>query len=98
MGGGDRPRGAQPHHQLETSPRPRDSTTATRLTAFDSGLRIVPALAERWDLPNVTTYVFHRRRDVKLHDGTEFSAEEVEYTFDIVLNPKGPAVPRFLPC
>jgi ABC-type transport system substrate-binding protein len=46
----------------------------------------------------VTTYVFHRRRDVKLHDGTEFSAEEVEYTFDIVLNPKGPAVPRFLPC
>jgi len=64
------------------------------LTAFDARLNIVPALAERWDTPDPTTYVFHLRRGVKFHDGSEFTAEDVKYTFDIVLNPKGPAVWR----
>src|SRR5207244_1400314 len=64
------------------------------LTAFDARLQIVPALAERWDVPNPTTYVFHLRRGVKFHDGSELTAEDVKYTFDIVLNPKGPAVWR----
>jgi len=64
------------------------------LTAFDAGLKIVPALAERWDVPNPTTYVFHLRPGVKFHDGSDFSAEDVKYTVDIVLNPKGPAVWR----
>ncbi|HEX2501843.1 MAG TPA: ABC transporter substrate-binding protein [Methylomirabilota bacterium] len=61
------------------------------LTAFDAKAQIVPALAERWDTPNPTTYVFHLRRGVKFHDGGEFTAEDVKYTFDIVLDPKGPA-------
>jgi peptide/nickel transport system substrate-binding protein len=64
------------------------------LTAFDARLQIVPALAERWDVPNPTTYVFHLRRGVKFHDGSEFTAADVKYTFDLVLDPKGPAVWR----
>src|SRR5262249_27791165 len=64
------------------------------LTAFDARLQIVPALAERWDVPNPTTYVFHLRRGVKFHDGSELTAADVKYTFDIVLDPKGPAVWR----
>src|SRR5581483_10695706 len=64
------------------------------LTAFDARLNIVPALAERWDTPDPTTYVFHLRRGVRFHDGSEFTADDVKYTFDIVLNPKGPAVWR----
>src|SRR5581483_6844648 len=60
------------------------------LTAFDAKLQIVPALAERWETPNPTTYVFHLRRGVRFHDGSEFTAEDVKYTFDIVLDPKGP--------
>jgi peptide/nickel transport system substrate-binding protein len=61
------------------------------LTAFDAKAQIVPALAERWDTPNPTTYVFHLRPGVRFHDGSEFTAEDVKYTFDIVLDPKGPA-------
>ena len=61
------------------------------LTAFDARLNIVPALAERWETPDPTTYVFHLRRGVKFHDGSDFTAEDVKYTFDIVLDPKGPA-------
>ena len=59
------------------------------LTAFDAKAQIVPALAERWDTPDPTTYVFHIRRGVKFHDGSELTAEDVKYTFDIVLDPKG---------
>src|SRR5262245_42709645 len=64
------------------------------LTAFDAKAQIVPALAERWDAPNPTTYVFHLRPGVKFHDGGEFTAEDVKNTFDIVLDPKGPAFCR----
>ncbi|HEX2036874.1 MAG TPA: ABC transporter substrate-binding protein [Chloroflexota bacterium] len=64
------------------------------LTAYDSKLNIVPALAERWDTPDDRTYIFYLRRGVKWHDGTEFTAEDVKYTFDIVLDPSGPAVWR----
>jgi ABC-type transport system substrate-binding protein len=45
------------------------------LTAFDARLNIVPALAERWETPDPTTYVFHLRKGVKFHDGSDFLVE-----------------------
>ncbi len=64
------------------------------LTAYDAKMNIVPALAQSWETPNETTYIFHLRRGVRWHDGTEFTADDVAYTFGIVLDPKGPAVYR----
>lgn len=64
------------------------------LTAYDADLNIVPSLAESWEQPDDLTYIFHLRQGVKWHDGSDFSAEDVKYTFDIVLNPDGPAVWR----
>ncbi|MGH2373205.1 MAG: ABC transporter substrate-binding protein [bacterium] len=64
------------------------------LTGYDSRMRIIPALAERWDTPDENTYIFHLRRGVKFHDGTDFTADDVKYTFDIVLDPRGPAIWR----
>ncbi len=64
------------------------------LTGYDSRMRIIPALAERWDTPDENTYVFHLRRGVKWHDGSDFTADDVKYTFDIVLDPQGPALWR----
>jgi peptide/nickel transport system substrate-binding protein len=48
---------------------------------------IEPDLAERWDTPDDTTYIFHLRRGVTWHNkppvnGRELVAEDVKFTFD----------------
>ncbi len=62
------------------------------LLEWDKDLNIQPALAESWETPDDTTYLFHLRKGVKFHDGTEMKAADVKYSFDMVLNPKEPGV------
>ncbi len=55
-----------------------------------------PHLAERWEAPDDTTYVFHLRQGVKWHNkppvnGRELVAEDVKFTFDRFLTEKGNA-------
>jgi peptide/nickel transport system substrate-binding protein len=47
-----------------------------------------PLLAESWDNPDDKTWVFHLRKGVKFHNGTELKAADVKYTFDSILDPK----------
>jgi peptide/nickel transport system substrate-binding protein len=54
---------------------------------------IEPDLAERWEAPDDTTYVFYLRRGVKWHNkppvnGRELVAEDVKFTFDRFLAEK----------
>ena len=64
------------------------------LTAYDTELNILPSLAESWETPDDLTHIFHLRQGVKWHDGSDFTAADVKYTFDIVLDPEGPAIWR----
>jgi peptide/nickel transport system substrate-binding protein len=55
---------------------------------------VEPDLAERWEEPDDTTYIFHLRRGVKWHNkppvnGRELVAEDVQFTFDRFLTEKG---------
>ena len=51
------------------------------LVQYDSLLRIVPRLAESWDVtPDGLTVTFHLRNGVRWHDGELFSADDVLLT------------------
>ena len=56
------------------------------LVAHDAQMNIVPDLAERWEMPDPLTYVFHLRRGVKFHDGRLLTSADVKFTFDSILS------------
>jgi len=52
-------------------------------------LKLEPCLAESWEIsPDQLTYTFHLRHGVKWHDGASFTAEDVKYTYDKIMDPK----------
>ncbi|MCI8269490.1 MAG: ABC transporter substrate-binding protein [Lachnospiraceae bacterium] len=53
----------------------------------DAGVsKIVPSLAEDWDISgDGLEYTFHLRQGVKFHNGNDFTAEDVVYTFNRLL-------------
>jgi peptide/nickel transport system substrate-binding protein len=64
----------------------------TPLLRYDAALRPLPALAERWDTtrvaPDTLQLTFHLRRDVRWHDGTPTTAEDVAFTFERLKDPR----------
>jgi peptide/nickel transport system substrate-binding protein len=56
------------------------------LVRRDEHFQLQPALAERWEVLDPLTYIFHLRRDVRFHDGTPLTARDVKWTFDSVIN------------
>ena len=51
------------------------------------GDSVEPALAESWEVSeDGLTYTFHLRQDVVWHDGEPFTADDVVFTYDAVLN------------
>jgi len=48
---------------------------------------VEPHLAERWEVsPDGLTWTFHLRRDVQWSDGQPFTARDVEFTFNSLIN------------
>ena len=69
------------------------------LVGYEKGTRnLVPDLAESWDVsPDGLEYTFYLRRGVKWHKGWgEFTAEDVKFTFDRILNPNISVIYRSL--
>lgn len=53
------------------------------LVAADPNLKIVPALAESWEISaDGKTYTFKLRKGVKFHDGTDFNADAVKFNME----------------
>lgn len=51
-------------------------------------LNVAPSLAERWEIPDPLTYVFHLHHGVKFHDGRPLTSRDVKWTFDSLLQGK----------
>jgi peptide/nickel transport system substrate-binding protein len=65
------------------------------LVAIDTSLKIIPSLAESWETPDPMTYIFHLRKDVKFHDGTDFNADAVKFNLNRYLtDPKSVRAPE----
>jgi peptide/nickel transport system substrate-binding protein len=54
------------------------------LVEFDEDFRIVPALVVSWNNPNNLTWRFYLRQAVKFHNGDDFTAEDVRFSFETV--------------
>lgn len=52
---------------------------------------VIPELATSWELaPDKSHYIFHLRKGVKFHDGTEFNAKAAKWNLDRVIKSKRP--------
>ena len=58
------------------------------LTAHDGDNQVVPGLAESWDYDETTcTYTFHIRDGIRWHDGEPFTAKDVQFTIETIMDP-----------
>lgn len=58
------------------------------LTDHDGNNQVIPRLAKSWEYdPKTITYTFHLEQNVKWHDGKPFTAEDVKFTLEQIMNP-----------
>ncbi len=55
------------------------------LTGLDGSLRLVPALADGWETPSDTSYVFQLRRGLRFSDGRVLTAHDVAASLNAAL-------------
>lgn len=59
------------------------------LVRFGTASEIIPGLAKSWDISDDgLIYTFYLRDDVRFWDGKPFTADDVQYSFERVLNPE----------
>lgn len=59
------------------------------LTKYDRNLNLVGDLAQDWEVsPDKLTITFHLRPGVYWQDGKPFTAEDVKFTFEAILDPR----------
>ncbi len=57
------------------------------LLVWDRDLKVQPSLAESFETPDDTTYIFKLRSGAKFHNGKELTAEDVKFSLDTIINP-----------
>jgi peptide/nickel transport system substrate-binding protein len=57
------------------------------LTKRDKDLKIIPGLAEKWEIVEPTRWRFTLRKGVKFHGGEDFTADDVVFSVDRMRSP-----------
>ena len=59
------------------------------LTAHNGDNEVVPSLAKSWEFDGETcTYTFHLEEQVRWHDGEPFTAGDVKFTIEAIMDPE----------
>lgn len=76
---------------------PHEDTSSSAISIFENvfdhlvqrsaELELVPSLAETWENVDELTWEFKLREDVVFHDGTPFTAKDMQFTFEHVMDP-----------
>src|SRR3989339_897334 len=72
-----------------------EGTIFSGMTRINEKLEVIPDLAKSWQVSkDGKTWTFYLRQDVKWHDDKPFTAEDVFFPFNAILNPKVNSVRR----
>ena len=86
------PQTMDPHSQNESMTNMMNGQVYEKLVTRGKSLEIVPALATEWQQVSPTLWRFKLRPNVKFHDGTPFTADDVVFTWQWVTNPDNASV------
>jgi ABC-type transport system substrate-binding protein len=82
------PTNLDPRVGLDAQSERIDELIFDDLCTRDDHLNVQAGLAERWEIPDPLTYVFHLHRGVTFHDGRPLTSRDVKWTFDSLLKGK----------
>src|SRR5687767_5349292 len=78
-----------PHSQNHATTSAILQHTYEGLTRYSRDYKIEPALATSWKEISPTQYRFELRKNVKFHDGSPFTADDVVFSFTRIKQPQG---------
>jgi len=67
------------------------------LTKRDKDLKIIPGLAERWEVVEPTRWRFYLRKGVKFQNGEDFTADDVVFSTERSFKPASDIKTRIQP-
>jgi peptide/nickel transport system substrate-binding protein len=71
---------ADPHAQNELLTNSINGQVYEALLTRGKNLELLPQLATKWEQVNPTTWRFHLRKNVRFHDGSPFTADDVVFS------------------
>ena len=80
---------ADPHSQNHATTNAIMMHVYEGLTRYNAKFEVEPALATKWTYISPTQVRFDLRKDVKFHDGTPFTADDVVFSFNRIKQPQG---------
>ncbi len=63
-----------------------DGLIFSSLVERDANMNVTGDIADRWEMPDPLTYVFHLKAGIQFHDGRALTSADVKFTFDSILS------------
>jgi peptide/nickel transport system substrate-binding protein len=82
------PTNLDPRVGLDAQSERIDGLLFDNLLSRNEHLSVKPGLAERWEIPDPKTYIFHLHKGVSFCDGRPLTSRDVKWSFDSLLQGK----------